>query len=606
MPEALWQLDDITLAGGARPRLDHVSLTIAPGVTAALGPSGAGKSSLLNLLVGYESPDAGTLRFCAQDDERLAVYWVPQDYGLWPHLRVREHLQLVTPESNGDAVSVLLAQFDLTERADARPDALSEGEMSRVAVARALACEARVLVMDEPFVSVSALAASRYWQILLEHLARTDSSLVFATHVPEAVLAHAKRVVCVEAGRVIYEGTVDTLYHRPPSRQAAECLGPVNWFQPPEAQEWLGTDTREPVSLRPGQIAVEPDDNGPVEVVESRFLGTLAETRVRCRRTAVDRVLYHCPGAAPLLQGVSACIRALLCMTLLLLAGCAEPGAPTLTFKEVRQWQMPAAGTKIPAPRGLAIMPDGNVAVIDTSARVMILDSHGKLLRSWRMPESDVGTPEDLTVLHSGVIAVPDTHYHRVIFFNAHGTVVRTLGSYGEGAGEFIYPVSLAEDPEGCLYVCEYGSNDRVQKFSRDGEYMSSFGSFGTEPGQFQRPSGVVWHQGRVYVADAVNNRIQVFSDTGTFIGVVGSDGTPPRLRFPYDIDLDAQGNIVVAEWGAGRISRIDLQGKLLGRYGCPGRGTGEFLTPWGVAADSALHVLVADTGNRRITELRL
>jgi len=298
--------------------------------------------------------------------------------------------------------------------------------------------------------------------------------------------------------------------------------------------------------------------------------------------------------------------RQFLLLFLLGLVGCRRAGEPAITVRETHHRAMPAHEASIPAPRGLAIGPNGELVVLDTAARILIFARDGGLLRQWRMPESEVGTPEDLTVLRNGRIVVPDTHYHRVLVFEPDGAVARNFGSYGTGPGQFIYPVSAAEDPEGNLYICEYGSNDRVQKFSGDARFLLSFGSFGTGPDQLQRPSGLAWGAGELYVSDAVNNRIQVFADDGRFLRTLGSPERPLDLRLPYDIALAPSGTLCVVEWGAGRISTITPDGALLGRHGAPGSAVGQFATPWGVIWASETRLFVADTGNRRIVELRL
>ncbi|MGH7127399.1 MAG: hypothetical protein ACREIV_02435, partial [Planctomycetaceae bacterium] len=175
------------------------------------------------------------------------------------------------------------------------------------------------------------------------------------------------------------------------------------------------------------------------------------------------------------------------------------------------------------------------------------------------------------------------------------------------GPGQFVYPVGIVQDDEENFYVCEYGEyQDRVQKFSVDGEFLLEFGGNGMSPGEFQRPSGMVWHNGNLYVADAINNRIQVFSDSGEFLEVLGSRVGVPALEYPYDLTLADDGSLFVVEYGAGRVTQLDLAGRVLGRYGTTGRGEAQFVTPWGIAAGHGGLLYVADTGNRRIVELRL
>jgi hypothetical protein len=294
----------------------------------------------------------------------------------------------------------------------------------------------------------------------------------------------------------------------------------------------------------------------------------------------------------------------LLGLLLLLLGACGAANEPAIAVRELHHWQIPADGVKIPAPRALTVGRDNELLVLDTAGRLLVYSEKGVLARQWRMPESEAGNPEGVCVLRDGRIAVADTHYSRILFFDQNGKLLGTLGREGKGPGEFLYPVALTQDDEENLYVAEYGSNDRVQKFTREGELVLSFGSFGTEPGQFQRPSGLVYHEGKILVSDATNNRIQVFSDGGKFIKILELTGQQLRLRFPFGISLGSDNVLYIIEWGESRITSISLKGRLLGRYGSCGTGRGQFSTPWGIAVDSNLRILVADTGNRRIVEL--
>jgi sugar lactone lactonase YvrE len=207
---------------------------------------------------------------------------------------------------------------------------------------------------------------------------------------------------------------------------------------------------------------------------------------------------------------------------------------------------------------------------------------------------------------------VADTHYHRVVVFDRVGTVLRMFGELGEGPGQFIYPVSITKDNSGHLYVAEYGGNDRIQKFTEAGEFVTAFGSFGTDEGQFQRPSGVIWVAGEpggtLYIADAINNRVHVYSDDGEFRGTIVDSARESSVvvEYPYDIAPGPRETLFIVEYGAGRVTQISRDGELIGRYGSVGRDEGQFYTPWGIAVDARGRVFVADTGNHRTVELSL
>lgn len=270
---------------------------------------------------------------------------------------------------------------------------------------------------------------------------------------------------------------------------------------------------------------------------------------------------------------------------------------------------MPVDGATVPAPREMEWGPDDEeLYVLDNSGRVLVFSGDdGKLARKWHMPEWSVGRAEGICIFIDGRVAVADTHYHRVVFFTQAGVELTELrhGKYGKGPGEFIYPVGITQDPSGNYYVCEYGGNDRVQKFAVDGTLLLEFGAFGVEPGELQRPSGIMWHEGRLYVADAMNSRIQVFTDAGQFVEILGADSGQSALHYPYDVTLGPDGSLFAVEYGSGQVSRLDLDGTVTGVFGSTGVDHGQLSTPWGLAVDRTGRIVVADTGNRRIVELK-
>jgi ABC-type multidrug transport system ATPase subunit len=205
----LWSLKNVTLNGRQRPRLKSISTEILAGVTAVIGDSGAGKSSLLNLLVGFERPDAGEVvcRY-TQAAGQLPVYWLPPGDGLWSHLTVRQHLEVTHPATAdcGVFLDKLLSQFDLDDLQRTRPDDLSQGERARLTMARALASRAAVLVLDEPLVHTSMLRQPLYWEVVRDHCSQYAISLVMASHNLETVAHEADHVLILDSGNLAYSG----------------------------------------------------------------------------------------------------------------------------------------------------------------------------------------------------------------------------------------------------------------------------------------------------------------------------------------------------------------------------------------------------------------
>ena len=644
----LWKLENVTLSGHGRPRLSEVSLEIHPGVTAILGHSGAGKTSLLNLLVGFEHPDSGTItcgfmplhtnpkrqrgsdlppsavttsfalavgvagdpRQPGPHDDQLPLYWAPPGDGLWPHLTVEQHVRAVSPKTEGGQaiVTELLAAFNLSDKIGEFPDHLSQGESARTALVRALASNAKVLVLDEPLVHVEMAGSRKYWERLRGFFGQSSRlAVVFSTHSPEVVLREASQVICLSEGRVVYAGSVEQLYYDPGSPDLAWCLGPVNWVGDQVLPDWLEGHAAGRRCYRPEELSVLAADSSSLVVQSAAFSGSVAEVELRDERSGQTRRVFHRPAAAKLHAGQRVLLKVmLLVLATLLLAGCTQAVAePQLTVRTVNSWMLPAEGAKVPKPRALHVGLKQELFVLDNVGRVLVYDPDGHLLRQWWMPDYSVGKPEKIFQFRSGRLGVADTHYHRVVFFDPEGNVLSKHGSLGREPGQFIYPVAVVEDDDENYYVCEYGTNDRVQKFDREGNFLLQFGSFGTEKGQFQRPSGIVWRDHKVYVVDAFNSRIQVFSDTGEFLEILAEGDESAALNYPYDIAVNDADELYVAEYGAGRVSKFDLKGRLLGRYGTIGSNEGQFTTPWGIAADRKSRVYVADTGNFRVVELK-
>jgi DNA-binding beta-propeller fold protein YncE len=292
--------------------------------------------------------------------------------------------------------------------------------------------------------------------------------------------------------------------------------------------------------------------------------------------------------------------RVVLCALLLsTVHGCSKSSSPQDVWLETG-----AGDGQVVYPRGITYSPnDDTFFVVDRMARVQHFDRKGRFLNGWRMPKFDYGKPVGISVGPDGNVYIPDTHNFRVMVYTPAGQVVRQWGERGTGPGQFIYPTDVAFDEHRNVFVSEYGDHDRVQVFSPEGKFLYQFGSFGTGDGEFSRPQSMVIDHGLVYITDACNHRICVFKTDGTWVRNMGRVGSGPgEFRFPYGLDEDAEGNLIVCEFGNNRAQRIDkATGRGLGTWGTAGREPGQLAYPWAVMVDRRDRVIVVDSGNNRL-----
>ncbi|MFQ6132853.1 MAG: hypothetical protein ACE5R4_12505 [Armatimonadota bacterium] len=258
---------------------------------------------------------------------------------------------------------------------------------------------------------------------------------------------------------------------------------------------------------------------------------------------------------------------------------------------------------KFASPRALTIDHRGYVYVIDKSGRVQKFTGEGEFLLKWHLPEFIKGKPDGVCVDGEGNVVIADTHYSRILRYSPQGQLLDQFGSYGSGPGQFVFPTGVVLDAEGYTYVCEYGDVDRMQKFDRQHRFLAEWGGHGEGRALFQRPMNLdISSRGELFVADSCNHRIQVFSRTGELLRTFGSVGSGAgQLRFPNDVKLDDQDNVYVCEYGNHRIQKFTPAGDPLCAWGTPGSQPGQLAGPWGVAIDRDGLVYVADTGNHRV-----
>jgi sulfate/thiosulfate transport system ATP-binding protein len=240
------EVTHITKQFGSFTALKDVSLTFPSGqLVALLGPSGCGKTTLLRVIAGLETPDSGSVLFhgedaSAQDVRARQVGFVFQHYALFRHMSVFENVAFglrVKPRgerpSNADIrqkVMDLLKLVQLDWLADRYPHQLSGGQRQRIALARALAVEPKVLLLDEPFGALDAKVRKELRRWLRRLHDELHITSIFVTHDQEEALEVADQVVLMNKGCVEQVGTPDEVYESPASPFVYGFLGTVNVF----------------------------------------------------------------------------------------------------------------------------------------------------------------------------------------------------------------------------------------------------------------------------------------------------------------------------------------------------------------------------------------
>ncbi|MBF0504182.1 MAG: sulfate ABC transporter ATP-binding protein [Candidatus Omnitrophica bacterium] len=227
--------------------LDDVSLKVQTGeLIALLGPSGSGKTTLLRIIAGLETADAGEILFQGNDakDKKIKdrnVGFVFQHYALFRHMTVAENISFglkvqpkhirLSEDKIKAKVKELLHLVQLDWVGNRYPSQLSGGQRQRIALARALAIEPKVLLLDEPFGSLDAQVRKELRQWLRRFHDDLHITSLFVTHDQEEALEVADRVVVMNQGHIEQIGTPQEVYHKPASVFVLNFLGNVNLFR---------------------------------------------------------------------------------------------------------------------------------------------------------------------------------------------------------------------------------------------------------------------------------------------------------------------------------------------------------------------------------------
>ncbi|MDQ6658335.1 MAG: ABC transporter ATP-binding protein [Actinomycetota bacterium] len=249
-----------------------VDLSVARGsVLALLGPSGSGKSTLLHAIAGLVTPSAGQIwidgkqvvgagREVSPEDRTVGMVF--QDFALWPHLSAldivayplrRAHQSRSSARSSA---AKLLSQLNIAQLADRRPAQLSGGEQQRVGLARALARQASLYLLDEPTAHLDTQLRSAFTDLALARRADSGAALVYATHDAAEALSTADKIALIIDGAIVQDGAPSTVYEQPVDLIAARLTGPCSVLQ----ATVIAGEHRPLLQLGVGSVAFSPDE----------------------------------------------------------------------------------------------------------------------------------------------------------------------------------------------------------------------------------------------------------------------------------------------------------------------------------------------------------
>ncbi len=289
-------LESITKRYGSETAVDGLDLTIRDGeILGIVGPSGCGKTTTLRTIAGFETPTKGDVRFDDQvvthvPPEQRNVGLVFQSYALFDTMSVRENVAFglkmrdVPVDQRRARADELLEMLDIADLADRLPATLSGGQQQRVGLARALAIEPHVLLLDEPMTGLDATLKARLRIEIADLLADLGVTALYVTHDQTEAMAMCDRIAVLNDGRLEQVGTPSAVYERPENAFVADFIGTSNVLE--------GTVRDGRLDLGVVELSGSFDASGPVQVVvrpESLDLGGPLEATVEQATYLGDR-----------------------------------------------------------------------------------------------------------------------------------------------------------------------------------------------------------------------------------------------------------------------------------------------------------------------------
>lgn len=268
MNASFLELQGIRKMFGDTPVLNNVDLTIREGeLVTLLGPSGCGKSTLLRCIAGLTELDGGHIRLGQKDLSNLPprnreVGMVFQSYALFPNLTVSQNIEYglkmrgVGKKDREKRSEELLVLIDMENKRDSYPQHLSGGQQQRVALARSLAMQPKVLLLDEPLSALDAKIRKNLRLEIRQIQQRLNMTTIFVTHDQEEALTLSDRICIMNKGHIVQDGTPEALYSTPRTEFVARFMGSYNVLTRMEAARLFGDSIglAESFAIRPESV----------------------------------------------------------------------------------------------------------------------------------------------------------------------------------------------------------------------------------------------------------------------------------------------------------------------------------------------------------------
>ncbi|NJM83809.1 MAG: ABC transporter ATP-binding protein [Tabrizicola sp.] len=272
------RLTDVGKSFGGAQAVAAASFSVVEGeLVCLLGPSGCGKSTLLRMIAGLTEPDTGVIEIAGQDVTTLPANRRPtamvfQSHALWNHMTVERNVSFglrvrgLPRTEIADRVAAALDLVGLSRFGSRRPAELSGGQAQRVALARCLVVQPKVLLMDEPFSALDAHLRANLREELKALQRRLTLTVIFVTHDQEEAMELADRIVVMDSGRIEQIGRPNELYLEPQSLTVARFIGQTNICETTIAggrADWFGARLLTQCADGPATILSRPEDLVP-------------------------------------------------------------------------------------------------------------------------------------------------------------------------------------------------------------------------------------------------------------------------------------------------------------------------------------------------------